>query len=228
MNAHLTPAAPVAASPPRARLASKDRRQQLLDRAVELFARYGFSGTRTKDIAAACGVSEGILFRHFATKEDLYHAILDRQVAESGEWLAEMKRLAERRDDRGFVRCLVTQMMKSFRQNASFHRLMAYARLEGQTLADIFDERMGLPTFGFLCDYIARRQQEGAFRAGDPGVMVLCLFAPALVYSQNKYVFGMDVFPQSDDQVAEVLTDLILSGLRERSRTKAGRRIRSI
>jgi TetR/AcrR family transcriptional regulator len=215
-------------APLRARLASKDRRQQLLDRAVELFARHGFNGTRTKDIAAACGVSEGILFRHFATKEDLYHAILDRQVAESGEWLAEMKRLAARRDDRGFVRCLVAQMMKSFRQNASFHRLMAYARLEGQTLADIFHERMGLPTFGFLRDYIARRQREGAFRQGDAGVMVLHLFAPALAYSQNKYVFGIDFFPQSDEEVAEILTELILNGLRGRRPRKAGRKIRSI
>ncbi len=202
--------------PARHRLSSEDRRQQLLDRAIELFAQHGFNGTRTKDIAAACGVSEGILYRHFATKEDLYHAILDSHEAESrsGEWLAEMKRLAARRDDAGFVHCLVSQMFKTFRENAAFHRLMFYARLEGQTLADIFHERMGLPTFGFLSNYIADRQREGAFRGGDPAAMVLCLFAPALQYAQNKYVFDADFFPQSDEEMAQELTGFILDGLR--------------
>jgi AcrR family transcriptional regulator len=204
----------------RNRLSSEDRRRQLLEHAVELFARHGFSGTRTKDIAAACGVSEGILFRHFATKEDLYHAILDTHETESGEWLAEMKRLAERRDDAGFVRCLALQMMKSFREHSAFHRLMSYARLEGHTLADIFHARMGLPTFDFLRGYVADRQREGAFRSGDAGALVLCVFAPALHYALNKYVFGLDVFPLSDEDMAEELAGFILAGLRAPRKSK--------
>jgi len=72
---------PIAPTAPRPRLSSDDRRRQLLGHAIALFSRHGFSGTRTKDIAAACGVSEAILFRHFATKEDLYHAILDTHEA---------------------------------------------------------------------------------------------------------------------------------------------------
>src|SRR5215475_10313315 len=114
----------------RRRLSSDDRRRQLIRSAVDLFSRHGFSGTRTKDIAAACGVSEAILFRHFATKEDLYRAILDEQQQESGaaEWMEQMKQLAERRDDHAFLRCLVTQILKSFRENTPFHRLMEFAK----------------------------------------------------------------------------------------------------
>src|SRR4051794_33804383 len=88
-------------STPRHRLSSEDRRQQLIACAIDLFAKRGFAGTRTKDIAAACGVSEGILFRHFATKEDLYHAILDTHADEAGNqaWMDEMERLAAERND---------------------------------------------------------------------------------------------------------------------------------
>ena len=66
------------------RMPGEDRRRQLLRVAVESFALNGFSGTKTKDIAAAAGVSEAILFRHFASKEDLYHAILDEKEATMG------------------------------------------------------------------------------------------------------------------------------------------------
>ncbi len=95
-------AAPTPAVPPKpaevparaARMPGEDRRRQLLRVAVESFARNGFSGTKTKDIAAAAGVSEAILFRHFASKEDLYHAILDEKEATMGgdRWFAEMNR----------------------------------------------------------------------------------------------------------------------------------------
>src|SRR4029079_18535837 len=98
------------------RLSSENRRRQLLEHAVALFSQRGFSGTRTKDIAAACGVSEAILFRHFATKEDLYQAILATYKNEAGadQWLAEMKRLAAARDDAGFIQCLVKYIFKWF------------------------------------------------------------------------------------------------------------------
>src|SRR5712671_7064030 len=89
---------------PNPRLTSENRRRQLLEHAVALFSQRGFSGTRTKDIAAACGVSEGILFRHFATKEDLYHAILDMkegQPAAKGakRLMQQLEECAARRDD---------------------------------------------------------------------------------------------------------------------------------
>lgn len=53
-----------------------DRRQAIVDIATPLFARRGFAGTTTKEIAEAAGVSEALLFRHFPTKAALYEEIL--------------------------------------------------------------------------------------------------------------------------------------------------------
>src|SRR5215471_19758297 len=109
----LQAAQPVAVPAIPKRLSSDDRRRQLIRSAVDLFSRHGFNGARTKDIASACGVSEAILFRHFATKEDLYRAILDEQRQDSGaeEWLEEMRELARRRDDAALVQCLIAQIL---------------------------------------------------------------------------------------------------------------------
>ena len=204
----------------RRRLSSDDRRRQLIRSAVDLFSRHGFSGTRTKDIAASCGVSEAILFRHFATKEDLYRAILDDQQQESGidEWMRELQDLAERRNDAGFIRCLISQILKSFRENTAFHRLMLFASLDGHALADLFHERMGLSTYEFLREYFELRQKEGAFRKGDPGVAVLTAVAAAKQYASGKYLFGIKVLPLGDDAVAEQLTALVLQGVSRRDR----------
>jgi TetR/AcrR family transcriptional regulator len=214
----MQPAPDIASPPvlPQRRLSSDDRRRQLIRTAVDLFSKHGFSGTRTKDIAAACGVSEAILFRHFATKEDLYRAILDDQQQESGanEWMQRMRELADQRDDAGFVRCLIDQMLKSFRENTAFHRLMMFAALDGHALADLFHERMGMSTYEFLRGYFEMRQKEGAFREGDPGMAVLCAVGAAKQYGSAKYLFGIKIMPLSDEAVAGQLTALVLEGIR--------------
>src|ERR671933_1617043 len=68
-------------SPPPAqaggRMAAEERRLQIVRVAMRLFSERGFRGTTTKEIAHAAGVSEAIIFRHFATKEELYTAIID-------------------------------------------------------------------------------------------------------------------------------------------------------
>jgi AcrR family transcriptional regulator len=68
----------MAASPlPRLRLDSEVRRRRIVDAALPLFARKGFAGTTTKEIAEAAEVSEALLFKHFPTKAALYGAIQD-------------------------------------------------------------------------------------------------------------------------------------------------------
>jgi TetR/AcrR family transcriptional regulator len=208
---------PQPGSPPdRRRLSSDDRRRQLIRTAISLFSRHGFSGTRTKDIAAVCGVSEAILFRHFATKEDLYRAILDEQQQESGteEWLREMRRLADRREDAGFIRCLVAQILKSFRENTPFHRLMMFAALDGHALAGMFHERVGRPPYEFLRAYFETRQKEGVFRQCDPGVAVLMAVSAAKSFGMGKYMFSIPMLPLTDEQVADQITTLVLDGIR--------------
>jgi len=219
MEAVPTPPVPpkVAESIPRpARMPGEDRRKQLLLVAVESFARNGFSGTKTKDIAAAAGVSEAILFRHFASKEDLYHAILDEKEASMGErWFVEMNELAERRDDRRLFQHVARQLIRSFREDAAFHRLLLYASLEGHLLADLFHERFGLPMGDFLSRYVALRQKEGAFRECDPGVAVLFIIGSIVHYAMARHVLGAKKFPPAEDVIVDEFVNLILLGLEQ-------------
>ena len=82
------------------RMAGEERRLQILSVAVSLFSERGFRGTTTKEIAQAAGVSEAMVFRHFATKEELYAAILDHKACASGKFeTAEMAADAIKRKD---------------------------------------------------------------------------------------------------------------------------------
>jgi TetR/AcrR family transcriptional regulator, transcriptional repressor of aconitase len=58
------------------RLDSDERRKAIVASAVPLFARRGFAGTTTKELAEAAGISEALLYRHFPSKKQLYDEIL--------------------------------------------------------------------------------------------------------------------------------------------------------
>ena len=55
-----------------------ERREALLDAALEAFAAGGLHGTSTEDIAAAAGISQPYLFRLFGTKKALFVATIER------------------------------------------------------------------------------------------------------------------------------------------------------
>jgi len=61
-----------------------ERRAQILDAAAQLFAHKGLAGTRTADIAAACKMSEGLLFHYFASKEDIFSAVIEVALQAAG------------------------------------------------------------------------------------------------------------------------------------------------
>lgn len=61
----------------RTRLSAGERREQIINAARGVFERSGFEGSRTRDLAAAAGVNEALLYRHFASKEALFEAVVE-------------------------------------------------------------------------------------------------------------------------------------------------------
>ena len=65
------------ATGPASRLPAAERRRQLLDVSVELFAERGFDGTSMADLAEAAGVTKPVLYQHFRSKRALYAELLE-------------------------------------------------------------------------------------------------------------------------------------------------------
>jgi AcrR family transcriptional regulator len=62
------------------RMRRPERRASIIDGAAAAFARGGYAATSMADITAATGVSHLIVYRHFASKEELYEAVLERSL----------------------------------------------------------------------------------------------------------------------------------------------------
>jgi AcrR family transcriptional regulator len=70
----------------------EETRQAIVDAGFRLFSRQGYSRTSVRDIAAAVGVTDAALYKHFASKKELLDAVLEeRGAARWDAWLAEMR-----------------------------------------------------------------------------------------------------------------------------------------
>ena len=169
------------------RMAGDERRMQILQCAVHLFSQRGFRGTTTKEIAQAAGISEAMVFRHFATKEELYTAILDHKAC-SGTAYSPcdlVARAVSEKDDRAVFEMLALNVLNIHDEDPHFHRLLLHAALEGHELAAMFWERNVRPVYEYLGDYLRTRQREGAM-VDRPHVVVRAFVGMIIHHSLNN------------------------------------------
>lgn len=206
---------------PSGRLPADLRREQILHTAVDLFSQRGFKGTTTKEIARAAGVSEAIIFRHFATKDELYGAILHAKSCEDGlhkypwEGNAVLQEALQNKDDFGVFYNLAFQAMTNQQQDESFMRLLFYSALEEHELAERFFSEFVLQVYGFIGEYIRERQNDGAMRDVNPRIVVRAFLGMLIHHSLNNILWDKkrQLLDISNEEAARNFAEIVLRGV---------------
>ena len=107
------------------RLDSDERRKAIVRAAVPLFARKGFAGTTTRELAEAAGISEALLFKHFPSKQLLYREIL--RLGCEGD--PALEKLATLQPSTATLACMIRFMVRHFVEAAELDRADLDSRL---------------------------------------------------------------------------------------------------
>jgi len=116
------------------RLPAAERREQLLDRAAELFSERGFARTTTAELAKSAGVTEPIIYRHFSSKRGLFIALIERTGRQTLEQWAKDLEGAEDAADR-LRRVIGDNPMVSDRGRAGYRVFL-------QAISEVDDEEI--------------------------------------------------------------------------------------
>jgi TetR/AcrR family transcriptional regulator len=224
----------ITANPNPSRMAGEERRLQILRVAMHLFSQRGFRGTTTKEIARAAGVSEAMVFRHFATKEELYSAILDHKACLHDELdpLQVVSEAISRKDDRAVFEGLALDALNRHDCDPEFHRLLLHSALEGHELAQMFWEKFVKRVYRILSKYIRERQRDGAMVEVEPTVIVRAFIGMIIHHSLNNNLWDRQrqLLKISNETAAREFTNILLHGVsgsrksRSTARSNAGAR----
>jgi AcrR family transcriptional regulator len=152
---------------------ARERRAQLLDAALALFAEQGFERATIKDLSEAAGVAQGLVYHYFASKDELLFAVIERQ-----SFLPELRRLLAVAPDRPAAEVLREVAAGFAALLAEREPLMRIVARESQTnprvaavLQRVIEEAVGL-----LAGYLDARIRAGELRPHDPRVTSRALF----------------------------------------------------
>jgi AcrR family transcriptional regulator len=198
-------------------MSAEERRLQILRVAVSLFSQRGFVGTTTKEIAQAAGVSEAMVFRHFANKQELYSAILDHKAC-SGDAMNPEAIVAEalqEKDDHAVFERLALGALEHHECDPEFQRLLLHAALEGHELAQMFFEKFVRRVYELLGDYVAERQRDGAMVGMDPAIVVRAFIGMIIHHSLNNNLWDPQrrLLKISNQEAAKQFSDILLNGI---------------
>jgi AcrR family transcriptional regulator len=195
------------------RMTSEERRAAIIRAAIQLFAEKGFRGTTTRELAAAVGVTEPVLYEHFRTKRDLYSAIIEEKANSGLAALQALReRYAEEQDDFGFFNALGQATVHWYTSDPTFIRLLLFSNLEGHELKELFHERSH-DLFSIVTDYIERRIAAGAMRPVDAAIAGRAFFGMVAHYAMTGLVFGCAPFPRDSKEVVQEMVTIFMQGM---------------
>ena len=186
-------------------------RNRILEAARRLFAKQGFDGTTTRDLAQAAGVAEGTLFRHFVNKK----AILV-EVATQG-WIEILTDLLTELSEMGSYKA-VAQVMRNRMWNLQKNSdLMRVCFMEAQFHPELRD-RIQSEVIDKMTDvaeaFFQTAMEKGIYRQMDAKLVArvfLGMFAVA-GFSYNTLI-EPEASPQQMQDMAEGLADIFLNGV---------------
>src|SRR4051812_36321752 len=155
------------------------RRAQIVEAALELFARHGFDGTSTKQIAQAAGITEGLIFHYFPTKAHLLTAVIETRHSFLGELRALLAGAATQSAADVLPR-LATDWLATLRREAA---ITAGPFGAAQTNAEVGTALRGVIDEGTtrLATYLRTRMQAGELRADLPAESSAQMFFASLM-----------------------------------------------
>jgi AcrR family transcriptional regulator len=200
------------------RLSARDRRQQILEVASGIFARKGYQGSTTREIAEEAGVNEALLFRHFPSKENLYWTMLEELCQASARRDRMTKILEKGGTDVAVFQAIARDLLERSRRDRELTRLLWFTALENHELSARFFNEFVAGYYQVLAGYIRARIRQGAFRKTDPLLAARGFLGMVAYHILIQELFGGEQYQKFDpEEVANTLAEIWLAGMQGRA-----------
>lgn len=195
-----------------AAVSKADRRRQILDAAVRVFAQKGFTQCRVSDIAEEAGVAYGLMYHYFGSKDE----VLDTLFLE--RWDVMVALIAEI-DERPIparekLRAIAAFIVDSYRHDPELMKVIIVevtraANSFGQTHLDVIRR-----AYARISAIVERGQADGEFRADITPQFAALAFYGAIEQVLTGWIF--DFLPKGEaeyEQAKAFVVETICGGL---------------
>jgi len=204
----------MAAANPRA-AAAADKRRQILDAAIRVFATRGFHACRVSDVADEAGVAYGLVYHYFGSKEEIMGTLFTERWQVMLDAIAEIDRL-EDVSARDKLYLVASFIIDSYRHEPD---LMKVIIVEVTRAANSFGQAH-LPkireAYEMIGQIVEGAQRDGVFKTDISPDFAALVFYGAIEQLLSGWIF--DVLPRSEEhfeQAKSLVVEAICGGLED-------------
>ena len=191
----------------------EDKKSRIIESAIKLFAENGYNGTSTARIAEGAGVSQGIIFHYFNSKEGLFWTMLQDKAR-----LYEQGLQAAIKDETDALKKLETALLSFARliqeEEGFYEVVIKQIRGSGLDLENM--GKYGVMQFPELLSGLLREAiEQGSVRNVDPEIAATSFFGMIDFNAFRWFVQGRNY---SLDKAAGQIVDIFLNGITRREK----------
>jgi AcrR family transcriptional regulator len=191
----------------------EDRREQIAEAAMRVFAQKGFMRATNKDIAKEAGITTGLIYHYYSSKEELLRAIV--QLRSPSQLTRELSPQMLDMPTETLIRTLMLQMLAVVEgeQFVQLLRVFLPEAIHNPRLA-----ALGLPSnqeaTRFLADYLVAKMESGELRKGDPSMAAQVLMSGIMGFVLRRQILNDPLALQyTHEQIVDSIVGTALHGL---------------
>lgn len=178
------------------------QKEKIVGAAAQLFARQGYHGTSTREIARLAEVSENTIFRHFDRKEDLFWLTVRARCSAARIRKDVLDGMSEGDAPEVILPKIVEFLSDILNYSPELLRLIAVAMVEMQWKADIFCDECLSPAFSAINRYLTANVENGRVRNFNPTMVTAALTTMVLVHPWLSRLIDGDKRSYTDNREA--------------------------
>jgi AcrR family transcriptional regulator len=198
---------------PRYRRRKEDRPKEITEAAFQAFAEKGYAATRVDEVASRAGVSKGLLYLYFKTKEELFKAVIRSVVIRRVDALVENVETTELTAE-AFLRGPMLEFMKQVPDSpiAIVIRLLLSEGHKHPDLVDYYYENVVNKGLKAITHFVEKGVQRGDFRESAVTGLPQLFLAPMMLSMIWKLMFAKRSL--DTDKLMETQMDMILAHIK--------------
>lgn len=147
---------------------AKESRAKILEAATAEFAKHGFDGASTREIAKQAGLKHALLIYHFNNKRALWEAVMTEVVGLFQKGFSRRLKELEGADDVTRLKSLFGEFIRLAARHPQLHRLMSHEAWEGGERIEWITQQLLVDVSVPFPELIKSAQAQGRFVKGDP------------------------------------------------------------
>jgi AcrR family transcriptional regulator len=198
---------------PRYRRRKEDRPKEITEAAFQAFAEKGYAATRVDEVASRAGVSKGLLYLYFKTKEELFKAVIRSVVIRRVDALVENVETTELTAE-AFLRGPMLEFMKQVPDSpiAIVIRLLLSEGHKHPDLVDYYYENVVNKGLKAITHFVEKGVQRGDFKESAVTGLPQLFLAPMMLSMIWKLMFAKRSL--DTDKLMETQMDMILAHIK--------------